>query len=247
MNRGNKTTRSAEKAENQDFSKEDLTAAILETLKSNEFMKKLSNLISNAVSTHIKDAIKKQNDAIKSLEQNFDSLKKENDILKFRAEKTELYLRRNNLRIIGIPETTNENTEQVIINFLHDKMSLNIDLNELESCYRMGVKREGKKHRAIVVKFLSKKTRNLVYKSKKILKGQRVLIKEDLTTNRLELYKKACEEFHPKNVWTSEGIIFVFHNKNVEKFETEETLQKLLEEKTKMRQLTPEIVEDDSA
>lgn len=240
MTRSGKLGKPGENMDNQDNTKEGLTGAILDVLKSNDFMEKLSMLISEAVSTQIKQEISKQNDAIRCLEEKFDNLKVENDALKLRAEKTELYSRKNNLRITGVPENENEDTEQIILKLLHEKLNLkHISRTDIEKCHRIGEKKpQGK--RTIFVRLHDIKIRNQIYKSKKGLKGLRVLIREDLTVSRLELYKKAIEEFQYKNTWTSQGVIFITHDGKISQFEEEATLNEFIEKTRKTRYGIPE-------
>nr|CAI5862648.1 unnamed protein product [Callosobruchus analis]CAI5865949.1 unnamed protein product [Callosobruchus analis] len=57
----------------------------------------------------------------------------------------------------------------------------------------------------------------LVYNKKKMLKGTRMVIKEDLTARRLKIVKTASDKYGFKNVWTVNGKIFGKTEKGVEK------------------------------
>ena len=68
--------------------------------------------------------------------------------------------------------------------------------------------------RPIIVKFVSYKYRSLVFYNKSKLKNTGILITESLTKKRLALMNDAVVKVGRKNVFTSDGRIFVTHNNN---------------------------------
>lgn len=141
----------------------------------------------------------KQNSKIVSLERKYDQL--------------EQYTRRNSLRIYGIPESTEEDTSKLVLQLFREKMKLDIILSHIDRSHRIGVKDNKKtKSRAIIVKFVSYQSKNLIFKNKKVLKGTGIVIKEDLTIVRHQLLDLAVKKFGFRNVWTSDGNIVVFYN-----------------------------------
>nr|CAI5823236.1 unnamed protein product [Callosobruchus analis] len=79
-------------------------------------------------------------------------------------------------------------------------------------CHRVGRKEEGK-NRGVFIKITSIQKRNLIYAKKKHLKGTGVVVREDLTSLRAELLRKAIEKIGLRNVWTENGKIFAIFNK----------------------------------
>ena len=67
----------------------------------------------------------------------------------------------------------------------------------------------------IIVKFVRRSIRGLVYSNKKKLKDDNNLEKisttESLTRRRLRLVKKAEDEFGLRNVWTNNGVVYCYH------------------------------------
>nr|CAH7719785.1 unnamed protein product [Callosobruchus chinensis]CAH7738925.1 unnamed protein product [Callosobruchus chinensis] len=51
-----------------------------------------------------------------------------------------------------------------------------------------------------------------------MLKGSQIVMKEDLTVERMKIVKEASEKYGFKNVWTFNGNIFVKTDNKVEKY-----------------------------
>ncbi|KAK9709224.1 hypothetical protein QE152_g26743 [Popillia japonica] len=119
----------------------------------------------------------------------------------------EQYTRRNSLRIFGIPENKNENTSDVISMFCKEKLNLDVPTTAIDYCHRLFAK-EGQQ-KPIIVKFISRYTKKLVYSKKKMLKGSKVVIKEDLTRANQNLLREASKRFGDRKAWSFEGKIYV--------------------------------------
>nr|CAI5831856.1 unnamed protein product [Callosobruchus analis] len=89
--------------------------------------------------------------------------------------------KRSNLRFFGLRETTDEICKNVVLDILTNKMKLNsIRVDDIEAAYRVGTAKPNTP-RAVVVKFYSVKIKDDVYSKKKVLKGSKITIREDLT------------------------------------------------------------------
>ena len=78
------------------------------------------------------------------------------------------YSRRNCLLFHGITESSDEDTDQLVIDQCNEKLNLSIARDMLERTHRLGPKRtQGGKPRAIIVKFRSYRNRRLVFINKK--------------------------------------------------------------------------------
>ncbi|KAK5649644.1 hypothetical protein RI129_000673 [Pyrocoelia pectoralis] len=118
------------------------------------------------------------------------------------------YTRRNSLRIFGIKEDINEDVERKMIETFNTYCNVNMKAESIDRCHRIGKPSDNiNKPRAIIVKFTSYRYKNLIYRSKTKFRNTKIVIKEDLTRTRLELYKEACSKFGFKNVWTVDGVI----------------------------------------
>lgn len=120
----------------------------------------------------------------------------------------EQYTRRNNLRFFGVPEVECENTEELVINIINAILKLQVDINDIERSHRVGAPSEDpKKYRAIIVKFCSYRVRSEVYKNKKNLKRKNIVIREDLTGERVQMLSAATLKYGRRNLWTQDGRI----------------------------------------
>ncbi|KAB0800560.1 hypothetical protein PPYR_06300 [Photinus pyralis] len=132
-----------------------------------------------------------------------------------RLDALEQYSRRNNLRLFGIKECSNENPDQLAIEVIQQKLNVNIELRDIDRSHRVGLPRDGKS-RAILIKFVSYRLRAEVFKKKKLLKGTHYSIKEDLTKSRLSLLQEAASRYGGHNVWSYDGRVMVnYKNKKV--------------------------------
>nr|CAH7716293.1 unnamed protein product [Callosobruchus chinensis]CAH7720604.1 unnamed protein product [Callosobruchus chinensis] len=84
-------------------------------------------------------------------------------------------------------------------------------MEDIVFCKRIGKMREGKT-RGILLKLANIKLRQRVYNSKKRLKGTGIVIKEDLTENKMKLMEAAIEKTSLRDVWSSMGNVFAMKN-----------------------------------
>lgn len=130
--------------------------------------------------------------------------------LEKRIDSNEQYSRLNNLRIYGVKDLKNENTEDEVISIITNKLGIELPRTSIERCHRIG-SFAAQKSRPILVRFAAFRVRCEVYKNKKMLKKSGVVIREDLTKSRLETLKKAVDKLGPKNVWTLNGNIHIIY------------------------------------
>lgn len=205
-----------------------ILAAVKDIFKSNDFMQILSDTVKEVVSAKLEEIISKQEKLIKDLQDENHRLKLEQQLLSGRLDRTELYSRRNNLRLFGITENENEYCDDIAIKVFNDKMGLTLPLNSIERCHRVGLKKTNGRPRAILVKFCSYRDRRLVYDNKSKLKSKGVTIKEDLTSTRLKMLKLATEKINFRNVWSSDGTILIKYKNKIFKFDELSELEKFV-------------------
>lgn len=121
-------------------------------------------------------------------------------------DEREQYSRRNNIRIFGIQESDNEDTDQVVLD-LAAKLGVPLVKQQIDRSHRVG--RKGTKPRPIIVKLVSYAQRKALFMAKKSLKGTGTFVCEDLTKSRRELLKKIVEAYSKEKVWTIDGTILV--------------------------------------
>ena len=118
----------------------------------------------------------------------------------------EQYSRRNCLVIHGISESDGENTDDIVINTVQDKMEITVFINDIDRTHRIGKKVAGKT-RPIIVKLARYNMRRKIFVNKKRLKGKKISITESLTAKRIKILNEAREKIGFTSVWTSDGKI----------------------------------------
>ncbi|XP_072162942.1 uncharacterized protein [Diadema setosum] len=175
-----------------------------------KFLGKLSDLEANIEasiqfeSKRVDDLEVKQKEMegrMKRMEKEIAELRSE--VLKNKAEtnKTERISRRNNIRIVGIPETPNDQREDcahIVEDILRSKFKMT---TKVERAHRDGRKVEGRP-RHILIKFLSYREKvDVIRRAREILKDERYFMIDDLTQTDLEekqKWKKQVQEMYSK-------------------------------------------------
>jgi len=144
-----------------------------------------------------------------------------------RLDELEQYGRRNNVRIFGVQENDNEDTN-AIVEKVASKMNVSLPDSAIDRSHRIGSK--GAFPRPIIVKFTSYAYRSEVFFNKKRLKGTKITVREDLTKTRLKLLKDAAKSYSERNVWSIDGVIMVNVGlRRPARVKCQEDLQTLLE------------------
>lgn len=125
------------------------------------------------------------------------------------------YLRRNNLRIFGIPESNDESTDQLVLKVARD-IDVPMKLSDIDRSHRVG-KPGGQHPRAVLCKFVSYAVRRQFIAKRRQLKGSSVSIKEDLCRARLVLFNHAVTKYGMRNVWTNDGDILVNNGNKIQR------------------------------
>ena len=168
----------------------------------------LVGLITN-LNTYVQDL----KNTLELKEKRIEKLERENETLRTKMDDQEQYTRRTSVRIFGIPETTTGSSDEKVLSLCNDVMKLNppLQLEEIEVSHRTGktvppaaTQPQTPRPRAILVRFLSRRTKAHVMASKKKLKGMArsegggsddfpdpVYISDDLTQRRAKLALKA--------------------------------------------------------
>nr|KAG5694729.1 hypothetical protein BaRGS_031545 [Batillaria attramentaria]KAG5695738.1 hypothetical protein BaRGS_004483 [Batillaria attramentaria] len=124
-----------------------------------------------------------------------------------KADEVAQYTRRNNVRIFGVPESESESVEECeakILEIFNKKLGVSLAPKDLEATHRLGKKKppklrdgdndsdsdEENRPRAIIVRFVSRKSVQAVLSNRRKLKNSRIVITEDLTVPRYQLLMK---------------------------------------------------------
>lgn len=145
---------------------------------------------------------------IKHLDQKVESLNDQCDTFRKEINELEQYSRRNCVRIFGVAEKPNENIAEVIVDLAKSQLKLDLSPSSIDRCHRLGKLENSKSQsRSIIVKFTSYATREQFIKSRRLLKGTRIVIKEDLTKANLSLLSITKEHPKVKSAWTQDGRV----------------------------------------
>lgn len=179
--------------------------------------------IVHMVDSVVQGVLKGLQDQINSLEKTNLELQKENKslvarvtVLESQADQAEQYSRRNCLRISGVQEEANENTDDFTLKVAND-IGSNIQLNDIDRSHRIGNPNNKKrvKPRDIIVKFSTYRARLNFYKQRTALKEcgyLGVFVNEDLTKKRSSLLYQArtlVKSERLKGAWSSDGTVLI--------------------------------------
>ena len=118
------------------------------------------------------------------------------------------------LLIHGIDEQVNDNTDNIALQVINQELGIELTVDGIQRSHRVGPKKETRNTRSskpnprpIIVRFANWRKRNEVFRAKKMLKGKRISISENLTKNRYNLLKEAIDKYGRGNVWTIDGRV----------------------------------------
>ena len=173
----------------------------------------------------MKGVLKGLRDQITTLDNSNKTLKKENTsllarvaALEAKADQAEQYSRRNCLRISGVKEEEEENTDDIVLS-MANAVDSDIRLHDIDRSHRIGnPKKKRSKAREIIVKLATYRARNNFFKQRTLMKepghvGQ--LINEDLTKQRsMYLYEARLLVKYKilKGAWSSDGTVLIKDN-----------------------------------
>ena len=167
----------------------------------------LANLIKDAVVSELQKSIDINTEVVKDLRDTIEQKNRKITELENKIDDLEQYQRRQCLRIFGVEEETNENTDEIAVE-LAANIGVDLQVADIDRSHRVG-RRVGDRPRPIIVKFCSYRKRSDVFFSKKKLKGTGITIREDLTKARYSLLQEAISKYGLSKVWTIDGTIYV--------------------------------------
>lgn len=200
-----------------------ITIPPLEMMKLSEMLKEtFRGEIVTMIDSVVQGVIKGLTDRLGSLEEKNKILESENNglraqisALEKKAEQSEQYSRRNNLRISGVPETNAENTDEIVLKMATD-IGSDLRIEEIDRSHRIGKSDPNRSRpREVIVKFTSYRARQKLLKMRSALKDNGyvgVFLNEDLTKYRSEvLYeaRKTVKSDIAKGAWSSDGNILI--------------------------------------
>ena len=126
-------------------------------------------------------------------------------------EEQEAYSRRNCLRIHGIAESANENTNELIVKLAREKLKIDMVVGDIDRSHRIYPRNldSSESPKTLIVKFSRFNVRDEFYRARTNLRGSKIYVNEDPTKNRQILFNKArkCEKV--RKIWTNNCRITV--------------------------------------
>ena len=166
--------------------------------------------------------------SLKEHEKEIEALYSKIGELEVRLESQEQYSRRTSLRFHNLTVPVNDrgfikhpvNTDQLVLDVCNTKMGLELTEADISRYHVIGQVRNGKSQ--VIVRFISYRTRHMVYSRKKFLKNDTngIFITENLTQYRTTLVKKLAQLKYRDQIhayWTSDGRIFAMKSENSRK------------------------------
>jgi len=187
-----------------------------------DFTAKLGSLIEKSTTEAVFKATAVLDHKIKKIEQ-------ENTNLKTRVDDLENYTRLDNLIVHGLPELmeptthstsprSDESTTKLILDLCHNRLGLDLTESEISIAHRIFTM-DKDNPRPILVRFTSRRARNLVFMARKSLRlsssppmSMPVYINEHLTKHNAHIYshaRKLVREKKLHSTWTSGGITYI--------------------------------------
>lgn len=212
-----KNNKSSAASPTKDISEENTLRIFSDLLNRDEFFDKICNKIAEKIESRITDLLSNYMVKISAQEEIIQEQKSKIIMLESQMEIVQQASLCNNIRIYGLKETSNEDTRATVCRVINDSLCLpRISSESMNKCFRVGKRSD--KTRPIFVEFHTRQDRNMVYSNKRLLKGSKITIKEDLHINKRTLMKEVTEMYGYRNVWSSDGLIFVKVNNRISKF-----------------------------
>ena len=130
-----------------------------------------------------------------------------------RCDDLEQYSRRNTVRIRGIPEALNEDTDGLVKDLAARKLDVPLADHDVVRSHRVGRKDDDRQTpRDVIVRFTTHNAKVAIMRGARKLKGTRVFINEDLTKTRSTIAWEARNlkrENKLIDTWTRDGTVFV--------------------------------------
>lgn len=140
----------------------------------------------------------------------------------------EQYSRRNCLRISGIAERKDENTDNIIVKLAKD-LGSDLSISDIDRSHRVGRPSTSGRPRQIIVKLISYRARASLYDKRRVMKNapvfQNIFINEDLTPKRNQMLFEARQAVKRKEIigaWSFDGKIFIRDKRDVRRQLVEE-------------------------
>lgn len=153
---------------------------------------------------------------LNSLKTNTETNSKDICHLRVQIDQMNQISKKNSLRFNGLPETDDENTIDVLVTFINNKLSLSCTKADIDCAFRVGQPNQ-EKPRTLLGVFTQGWRRSEIFNNKKILRNSGYSIFEDLTKPRYDALMAAKKKFGNLNVWSSGGKVYLWNQQDRKK------------------------------
>ena len=164
-------------------------------------------------------SLKIENESLKTVQNKqtiiLNDLQTENDNLKMQmkepmihANHNEQYSRKSNIRIFGIPSSTDssqENCKTIVSDLCKSKLGIHIDEGDIDGAHRVGRVRQGSQ--PIIVRFFARDSKKAVLANRHKLKGSKIVVYDDLTLKNSKLLNRVKNHPQIESAWVINGKI----------------------------------------
>ncbi|CAH1183819.1 unnamed protein product [Phaedon cochleariae] len=182
-----------------------VTDSINEFLLNKEFISQLTNKIAERIEEklrNLEEEVKTQKEIINKLEQKVDIFQQEIDNIHQRAKV-------NNICVYGVAEEPNEDLLKKILEIINTKTNMELDNNDVQYAYRVGVHHENQnKPRPSIIRLSKQQLKSEIFKRGATFRGTKIYFNEDLTKYRRLLLMEAKSAYGVKNAWSFNGQIY---------------------------------------
>ena len=199
---------------------EDLKTELLEVKRSQDFISSKYDKLKDEYSKLI-EKNKKQDAEIQKLKAESNEMSAQGAKEASKLDALEQYGRRQNLEIVGIPVTSNEDTN-AIVQEIAELLQVTITSKDISTSHRLHTKSKSNPT-PIIVRFVNRDVRNRIYNNRKnarnadftklSIKGvEKIFIYENLTYLKKKLFwksKQKAKEAGFKFFWTMNGNVYV--------------------------------------
>ncbi len=115
----------------------------------------------------------------------------------------EQYIRKNSIRITGVPEKPNENLLDIIHQHVTARLppDCSFDILHIDNLHRLGKPLPGR-GRQIIVKFMSFQKKMIIMRNRKLLKGTGIIVSDDLTHKNYIHLNNLRDRYGAANAWS---------------------------------------------
>ena len=131
-----------------------------------------------------------------------------------KCDEIEQYNCRLCLVLWGVEEKSNENIDQLVLHTFKEKLNIDVNLSDISRCHRYYIRKvteeDQREPRPIIIRFVSYRVRDMVFRAKRKLKNTGYTLFENLTSRRAMIMKEAKKIAGFNKVWSRDGNILTF-------------------------------------